>query len=95
MSLILEIEYLSGVSFAAIGPDSDAPDWPPQPDRIFSAFVASWAARGRKEEECRALEWLEELPAPHVLASDAESRTTATAYVRPMTMKRRWRTRQT
>ena len=29
------------------------------------------------------MEWLEELPAPHVLASDAKSRTTATAYVPP------------
>jgi hypothetical protein len=31
MSLILEIEYLSGIAFAAIGPDREAPDWPPQP----------------------------------------------------------------
>jgi hypothetical protein len=31
MSLILKIEYLSGIAFAAIGPDREAPDWPPQP----------------------------------------------------------------
>ena len=72
MSLILEVEYLPGVSFAAIGPDSEAPDWPPQPDRIFSALVASWAARGEREEERRALEWLEMLSVPRLLASDAE-----------------------
>jgi len=83
MSLILEVEYLSGVSFAAIGPDSDAPDWPPQPDRIFSAFVASWAAHGEREEEQRALEWLEKLSAPRLLASDAEPRTGAVAFVPP------------
>ena len=46
MSLVLEVEYLSGVSFAAIAPDSPVPDWPPQPDRICSALVATWAARG-------------------------------------------------
>ena len=71
MSLILEVEYLLGVSFAAISPDSEAPDWPPQPDRIFSALVASWAARGEREEERRALEWLEMLSVPRLFASEA------------------------
>lgn len=83
MSLILEVEYLSGVSFAAIGPDSDVPDWPPQPDRIFSALVASWAARGEREEERRALEWLEMRSVPRLLASDAEARTSAVVFVPP------------
>jgi CRISPR-associated protein Csb2 len=83
MSLILEVEYLPGVSFAAIGPDSDAPDWPPQPDRIFSALVASWAARGENKEERRALEWLEMLSVPRLLASDAEARTSVVAFVPP------------
>lgn len=83
MSLILEVEYLLGVSFAAIGPDSEAPDWPPQPDRIFSALVASWAARGKLEEERRALEWLETLPVPDILASGAVERTSVVAFVPP------------
>jgi CRISPR-associated protein Csb2 len=83
MSLVLEVEYLSGVSFAAIGPDSEAPDWPPQPDRIFSALVASWAARGEKEEERRALEWLETRPAPRLLASEAVPRTGVIVFVPP------------
>ncbi len=83
MSLILEVEYLPGVSFAAVGPDSEVPDWPPQPDRIFSALVASWAARGEREEERRALEWLEMLSVPRLLASDAEARTSVVAFVPP------------
>jgi CRISPR-associated protein Csb2 len=83
MTLILEIEYLLGVSFAAVGPDTTAPEWPQQPDRIFSALVASWAARGERENERRALEWLERLPVPDLLASWAEPRTTPTAYVPP------------
>lgn len=41
MTLVLEIEFLAGVSFAAVGPESPVPDWPPQPDRIFSALVAT------------------------------------------------------
>ncbi len=81
MSLILEVEYLLGVSFAAISPDSEAPDWPPQPDRIFSALVASWAARGEREEERRALEWLEMLSVPRLFASEAESRPGVTVFV--------------
>jgi CRISPR-associated protein Csb2 len=81
MTLVLEIEFLSGVSFAAIGPDSETPDWPPQPDRIFSALVASWAARGEAEEERSALRWLERLDVPRLLASDAEPRPGVTVYV--------------
>jgi CRISPR-associated protein Csb2 len=81
MTLVLEIEFLPGVSFAAVGPDSEAPDWPPQPDRIFSALVASWAARGEREEERRALEWLEALSVPRLFASDAEPRPGVTVYV--------------
>ena len=83
MTLVLEVEYLSGVSFAAIGPDSEAPDWPPQPDRIFSAFVAAWAARGQDEREAEALRWLEKLPVPRLLASDAEPRMGTLVFVPP------------
>lgn len=83
VTLIFEIEYLSGVSFAAVGPDSEIPDWPPQPDRIFSALVATWAASGQDGQEKEALEWLEKLPTPLILASDAEQRTSAIAFVPP------------
>ncbi|WP_067625303.1 type I-G CRISPR-associated protein Csb2 [Alicyclobacillus acidiphilus] len=83
MMLVLEIEYLSGVSYAAIGPDSAVPDWPPQPDRIFSALVATWAAHGEPEDEMEALKWLEQLEAPLLDASEAWSRTQRTSYVPP------------
>ena len=83
MTLVLEIEYLAGISFAAIGPDSEAPDWPPQPDRIFSALVAAWAARGEDPKEAEALEWLEVLPAPRVCASAAMPRTAPSVFVPP------------
>lgn len=83
MTLVLEIEYLSGVSFAAVGPDSVVPDWPPQPDRIFSALVATWGARGRDSGEAEALQWLERLPPPRMIASDADPRTPGTVFVPP------------
>jgi CRISPR-associated protein Csb2 len=52
--------------------DSGAPEWPPSPLRAFQALVAAAAARwgpDRFEEQARpALEWLEALGHPHVLA---------------------------
>jgi CRISPR-associated protein Csb2 len=81
--LTIEIEYLTGVVFA--GNDrGDAADWPPQPDRAFSALVASWAARGRSAAEREALEWLEGQPAPRVMACDAAARRSlVTVFVPP------------
>lgn len=83
MPLVLEVEFLAGVSFAAKGPDSGEPDWPPQPDRVFSAFVATWAARGHDPQESIALEWLERLPAPWIAAADACSRSSPIVFVPP------------
>jgi CRISPR-associated protein Csb2 len=81
--LILDIEWLLGVCFAARSPADATPDWPPQPDRIFSALVASWGARGEHPEERAALEWLEGQAAPEIAAADHKTRTSATAYVPP------------
>lgn len=83
MTLILEVEYLSGVCYAAVGPDSEMPDWPPQPDRIFSALVAAWASRGESDREADALEWLESRPQPRITAPPARARTAPTSYVPP------------
>jgi CRISPR-associated protein Csb2 len=83
MSLVLEMEYLSGVSFAAISPDIPVPDWPPQPDRVFSALVATWAARGQQRQEAQALEWLEKQSHPRVVAPFAYARSSAIVFVPP------------
>jgi CRISPR-associated protein Csb2 len=83
MTLLLEIEYLSGVSCSSLGPDTPVPDWPPQPDRVFSALVASWGARGQDDREARALEWLEALPAPMIFAAPVARRSAASVFVPP------------
>src|SRR6266850_5967425 len=83
MSLVLEIEFLLGTCFAAIGPDSGMPDWPPQPDRIFSALVSTWGARGQNAEESLALQWLESQPTPKIEASDHFPRTAPISFVPP------------
>ena len=83
MTLVLEIEYLAGVAFAAHGPDSDIPDWPPQPDRVFSALVATWGARGEQDKEGKVLKWLENQSGPQITSSEAEPRTAPVSFVPP------------
>ena len=83
MKLILEIEFLTGVCRAARGLGDDEPDWPPQPDRVFSALVSAWGVRGEAPEERAALEWLERQPNPEVLASEHRARTAHDVYVPP------------
>lgn len=83
MSLVLEIEHLLGVAFAAHSQANTVPDWPPQPDRVFSALVATWGARGERADERRALEWLEAQPGPDIAASGGFARAPATVFVPP------------
>lgn len=80
--LAIEVEYLAGVARAS-NDRGDGADWPPQPDRLFSALVATWAARGESAEERAALEWLEAQPAPVIEASAALPREAAKVFVPP------------
>ena len=84
--LILEIAYLRDVAVAAAHTDPAAPEWPPHPDRLFSALVAAWAERGGDPAERAALSWLERLDPPTIHAAAAEARTTADHYVPPNDM---------
>lgn len=81
--LRLDVEFMLGVYFGTSGPESTQPDWPPEPDRVFSALVAAWAARGKRVEETEALEWLEMQAAPSILSSVCAVRDAPTAYVPP------------
>jgi CRISPR-associated protein Csb2 len=85
--LALEIEYLAGASVAASDQDKTHADWPPQPDRVFSALVASWGARGSRDDERKALEWLERQDPPRIVRSEAHARTTAISFVPPNDFK--------
>ena len=51
--------------YDAGGPESDQPEWPPHPSRVFCALVASVA----DEDEWDALRWLEAAGRPQVWAS--------------------------
>lgn len=80
--LTIEVEFLTGVARLA-NDRGDGPDWPPQPDRLFSALVATWAARGAAAEERAALEWLEAAPPPAIEASACHGRGVVRSYVPP------------
>lgn len=83
MALLLEVEFLAGFCAAATGPDNETAEWPIEGDRLFSALVASWGARGCRPEEADALRWLERQPAPRVRASDWTQRSSETFFVPP------------
>ena len=83
MNLVLEIEFLTGIYRGTTEPASDIPDWPPQPDRVFSALVSAWAVRGEQTEERLALEWLETQPSPSIYAGKCVARTTPKVFVPP------------
>jgi CRISPR-associated protein Csb2 len=81
--LRLEIEFLSGICYAASERAASAPEYPPQADRIYSALVAAWAARGEDERERAALEWLERQDPPRIIASTFHARSSVDVFVPP------------
>jgi len=81
--LTLELELLTGAYRASL-PDAAGPEWPPHPERVFSALAQSWADGGKRADERAALEWLERVQAPAILADvEAPARTSPTVYVPP------------
>jgi len=81
--LRLDIHLLTGAFRAASVAARDEPEWPPHPDRIFSALVCAWAEQGCDPEGEAALRWLEALDAPVLDASDARPRDVAPVFVPP------------
>ena len=78
----LRIEYVMGRCVATRYSDRDAPEWPPHPARVFSALVAAWADGDPPcPDERAALEWLQMLDPPEIVAGDAAVRPTVTHFV--------------
>lgn len=94
-TLSISVEYLTGVCFAARHDDRSRAEWPPHPDRLYSALVAaaaepSWvggtdasadSATAIPEPERAALEWLAGLGPPRLHASDARERLSVELFV--------------
>lgn len=83
--LTIEIELLTGVYRAGL-PDGSGAEWPPHPDRLFSALAQAWGDNGCDDEERAALEWLERQGAPWIEADNNEDwaeRDAPTVFVPP------------
>ncbi len=80
--LRLDVHFLTGVCRAADA-TRERPEWPPHPDRIFSALVCAWAENGADSAGERGLRWLESLRPPAIEARPAAARNVPTVYVPP------------
>jgi len=79
--LAIKIEYLTGVCMATRhdDPSRSTPEWPPHPDRLFSALVAAAGALGTDAHELSdlsksALQWILKCGAPQLAVSEAHPR---------------------
>lgn len=79
--LVLETEFLMGRYVATTPYERGVGEWPPHPDRLFSALVAAYKECGFGKEEETALQWLEGQPPPAISASEASDRSTVDFYV--------------
>lgn len=80
--LALRLEYLTGRAVATSYNDRSTAEWPPHPARLFSALVATWAEQDPPQPaEWQALEWLETLPPPNLVCSEAHARRVVTHFV--------------
>ncbi len=80
--IAIEVNFLAHRYVATAHHDRRRHEWPPDPARVFSALVATWAdADDPDPSERAALEWLEAQPPPAVVASDAVIRKVVNYFV--------------
>lgn len=82
MDLCIRVDFLTGRYIATDANARDKHEWPAHPNRLFSASVAALHDGDVvNEDERAALQWLETLGAPALVASEADSRSVAAHYV--------------
>jgi CRISPR-associated protein Csb2 len=78
----LGIELLMRRAIITRWDDREEPEWPPHPDRVFSALVAAWGEAGEDPDQRAVLEWLEGLDPPAIAVPPETSfRRSYTSYV--------------
>ena len=81
----IEVEYLLGRAVATNREVRSEPEWPPHPQRLFSALVAAFKENAGDPPNVatlrEALLWLESLNAPQIAFSDHCVRTRCPVYV--------------
>ncbi|MYD70727.1 MAG: type I-U CRISPR-associated protein Cas5/Cas6 [Acidobacteria bacterium] len=79
-ALVISVRFHDG-RFHGEGSDGE-PEWPPSPARLFQALVAgAGSGDALGAEETKAFEWLEERPAPTILAPAARRGQRFTLFV--------------
>lgn len=84
--IAIELEFLSGVSYASSPASRAHAEWPPQPDRLFQALVAAWGRNTPEAgDEQAALEWLEarDYESLRIYSPPAEARDVPLVFVPP------------
>ena len=66
--LAIEVEFLMGRAVLARLDERDVAEWPPHPQRLFSALLAAQSELAIGATGEAALEWLESLPPPDIRA---------------------------
>lgn len=78
----IDIEFLTGRYIATVYNDRERAEWPPEPARFFSACVATLHEFDDLDSKARAaIEWLETLGPPHVVASPGDRRAVSDVFV--------------
>lgn len=82
--LTIEVEFLMGRATITQWEDRTQAEWPPHPQRLFSALVAAHGELNGGETFERALKWLECLPAPEIKADLLPSLRMSPSYFVPV-----------
>jgi len=77
----IEVEYLLGRAFASDFRDQEEPEWPPHPDRLFSALIAAHHDTFGTDMEREALSWFQRLDPPQVSAGEAGAGNSVVTFV--------------
>jgi len=81
--LIIKVEYLTDVCMATRhnDPSRSTAEWPPHPDRLYSALVAAANPTDADDESAVALRWLAKQGAPQLAVSEARRRSAPDVHV--------------
>lgn len=82
--LAIEVEFLMGRAVISQWEDRTRPEWPPHPQRLFSALVSAYGELEARDDHEQALRWLESLPAPEMKADPAPSFRSSPSYFVPV-----------
>ena len=79
--LAIEVEFLMGRAILSSRENRSEIEWPPHPQRLFSALVAAHGELEPGEDSARALKWLESLRPPEIMADEAPALRMSPSYL--------------